>query len=240
MSMDECFVPLGSNHATSPTMNLNLTEIAYVLDRSGSMTSMTEVAIAGFNEFLQEQLDQPGDANLSLMLFDDEFLTPCVRTPLQEVRKLTTETYVPRGSTALFDAIGQTIDALGKSLAAEPEERRPGKVVVAIFTDGYENASQNYSMAKINEMITHQRNQYGWDFMFLAANQDAIATASQMGIASYMSSEVGNCPSGVQSSYKSVSRKLNSLRKQSMTGVADEDFQKPMESIVREETERGE
>lgn len=219
-------------------MNPNLTEIAYILDRSGSMQPMTEAAITGFNEFLQEQLDEPGDANLSLLLFDNEFQVPYERTPLQDVRSLDTTTYVPRGSTALLDAIGLTIDTIGKKLAADPEEKRPGKVIVAIYTDGYENASIRFTMAQINEMITHQRSKYGWEFLFLAANQDAIATATQMGIARHMTSKSEFSAKGVHSSSKAFSRKIRSMRKELRTGEVDADYDKSMESIVREEEER--
>lgn len=219
-------------------MNSDLTEIAYILDRSGSMQPMTEAAITGFNDFLQQQLDEPGDANLSLLLFDNEFLTPHIRTPLQEVRGLDTTTYVPRGTTALLDAIGLTIDELGKRLAAEPEERRPGKVIVAIYTDGYENSSTRYTLEKINGMITHQREQYEWEFMFLAANQDAIATAAQMGIDRDMASVSQFSAKGSTRAHHAFSRKISAMRKMAARGQKDADFDKPMESIVREEEER--
>lgn len=219
-------------------MNPTLTEIAYILDRSGSMAHMTESAISGFNAFLQEQLDEPGDANLTLLLFDNEFLHPNLRTPLQDVRPLDATVYVPRGSTSLLDAIGLTIDGLGAKLANEPEEKRPAKVVVAIYTDGYENSSTRYSLRKINGMITHQREKYGWEFLFLAANQDAMATAAQMGIASHMSSSVALSGKGVSDSSAAFARKVRSMRKQVRTGEKDADFDKPMDSIVREEEER--
>ncbi|MCH7227419.1 hypothetical protein [Haloferula sp. A504] len=219
-------------------MNPNLTEIAYVLDRSGSMQPLTEAAITGFNDFLQQQLDEPGDANLSLMLFDNEFLTPHIRTPLQDVRGLDAGSYVPRGCTALLDAIGLTIDELGKRLAAEPEERRPGKVIVAIYTDGYENASTCYTLEKINQMITHQRKHYDWDFMFLAANQDAIATAAQMGIARDMASVSDHSAKGMHSAHHAFSRKMKSIRQEMRTGEKDADYDKPMEEVVKEEEGR--
>lgn len=219
-------------------MNPTLTEIAYILDRSGSMAPMTEAAITGFNAFLQEQLDEPGDANLTLLLFDNEFLHPNERTPLQDVRPLDATVYVPRGSTSLLDAIGLTIDGLGAKLAKEPEEKRPAKVIVAIYTDGYENSSSRYTLQQINGMITHQREKYGWEFMFLAANQDAIATAAQMGIDGLMSSSVQFSAKGMSDSSAAFARKVRSMRKQARTGEKDADFDKPMESIVREEEER--
>jgi len=219
-------------------MNTRLTEIAYVLDRSGSMSPMTEAAIAGFNEFLAQQLNAPGDANLSLMLFDNEFLQPYNRAPLEEVRKLDTQTYVPRGSTALLDAIGMTIDELGKKLAAEPEGKRPGKVIVAIYTDGYENASLRYTQDQIHQMITHQRNEYQWEFMFLGANEDAIATATRMGIPRVMSSTSGFSEAGVRSSARVFSRKIQAMRENVMYQKVSDDLHKPLEEVVREEEER--
>lgn len=216
-------------------MNTNLTEIAYVLDRSGSMDPMIESAIAGFNEFLQEQLDTPGDANLSLLLFDNEFLSLYSSTPLEDVRDLTTEDYVPRGSTALLDAIGLTIESLGQKLATLPEEERPGTVIVAIFTDGYENASTRFTFEKIQKMITHQRTNYQWEFLFLGANEDAIATATRMGIDRSMSAEVQYSRAGVYSSSKSFSRKVRAMREQGMDLQENPDLYKPMNEIVAEE-----
>ncbi|MGJ8641822.1 MAG: vWA domain-containing protein [Luteolibacter sp.] len=216
-------------------MNTNLTEIAYVLDRSGSMEPMKEAAITGFNEFLQEQLDTPGDANLTLLLFDNEFLTPYERTPLERVRELNAETYVPRGSTALLDAIGVTVDNLGVQLAALPEEERPGKVIVAIFTDGYENASQRFTFEKIQKMITRQKNDYQWEFLFLGANEDAIATAARMGIAKFDSSQVEYSRVGVRSSSKSFSRKIRAMREQVSSLEENPDLHKSMDEIVQEE-----
>jgi len=216
-------------------MNTNLTEIAYVLDRSGSMGPMTESAIAGFNEFLQEQLDVPGDANLSLLLFDNEFLTPYTRTPLENVRELTAQTYVPRGSTALLDAIGMTIESLGEQLAVLPEKARPGKVIISIFTDGYENASVKYSFEEIQKLITHQRTNYQWEFLFLGANEDAVATAGQMGIAREMTSRSEFSVKGVYSSSKSFSRKVRAMREQGMNMEESPDLHKPMDEIVEEE-----
>lgn len=221
-------------------MNKNLTEIAYILDRSGSMCGMEEAAITGFNEFLQSQLDAPGDVNLSLLLFDNEFHLVHDRTPLQEVRKLDAHSYVPRGSTALLDAIGRAIDAIGRKIAKQSEDERPGKVIIAIYTDGYENASEQYDLRKINKMITHQRNKYSWEFMFLAANEDAIATASQMGIARDMASVSQFTAQGIRSSSRTFDRKIKSVRKMLATGVMDEDYVKSIDKIRKEEEGRSE
>lgn len=199
------------------------------------MAPLKEAAIAGFNEFLQSQLDSPGDANLSLMLFDNEFDKIYDRTPLQEVRGLDDTTYEPRASTSLLDAIGQAITGLGKQLSAEPEEKRPGKVIVAIYTDGYENSSREYTLDKINKMITHQREVYAWEFMFLAANQDAIATATQMGIDRSMASSVEYSAKGMRDSTASFNRKVKSMRSNNRTLEEEADYKKSMNEIVSEE-----
>ena len=169
-------------------MKQDHTHIAMILDRSGSMSSITRAAIAGYNEFLAAQQatvdnhGQPIPATFTLILFDHEYLTIHHREDIQKARPLTLETYVPRGCTALLDAIGRTIDELGAELAVTPPADRPSKVIIAILTDGEENASERYSMADISQRITHQTKKYSWEFLFLGANQDAIATAARMGI----------------------------------------------------------
>ncbi len=163
-------------------MRPDLTDIAFVLDRSGSMNSIAGDAIGGFNTFLAQQQAQPGAAHLTLVLFDHEYLVPHDNVDIHSVPPLDARSYIPRGMTALLDAIGRTIDAVGVRLAATPESDRPGKVIVAILTDGLENASRDYTNARVAEMISHQQQTYNWEFIFLAANQDAIATANSLSI----------------------------------------------------------
>ncbi len=216
-------------------MNPNLIEIAYILDRSGSMQSMQEPAITGYNDFIKQQLDVPGDARLTLVLFDNEYLVPYVARPVEQVPQLDASTYVPRGSTALLDAIGETIDTLGKRMAATPEEERPGKVIVAVFTDGEENSSERFAAKDIAARIKHQQEKYGWEFIFLAANQDAIATASRMNMAAHSSGNVRFCQEAIIGSNKAISRKISSMRRKSM-GIHSEDFDASMSQLVQEET----
>lgn len=163
-------------------MQPDLSEIVYILDRSGSMTPLCEDAIGGFNAFLAGLKAEPGAARFSLVLFDHEYHLLHDGIDLQVVPPLDAKTYVPRGTTALLDAIGRTIDQVGARLAATPESQRPAKVIFAIFTDGLENASSDYSREKVAAMIRHQQDIYSWEFIFLAANQDAIATAAAMSI----------------------------------------------------------
>lgn len=232
----ECLV--NKNHL----MNHLLTEIAYVLDRSGSMQSMQEPAIAGFNLFLTTQLDVPGDAHLTLVLFDDEYLVPFSAIPIQNAPKLDARTYIPRGSTALLDAIGLTIKDMDERLAKVADVDKPGKVIIAIFTDGFENASREYTAAHISDLIRHHRNEKGWEFLFLAANQDAIATAAAMSMEVNSSGNLKFCADGVRTSGSAMSRKVRAMRMKTsgmMDSQAREDDAKPMEDIVREEEQKG-
>ena len=126
-------------------MKEGLTEIISIVDRSGSMQSILDDAIGGFNTFLAAQQRQPGEAKLSLILFDHEYQVVQQAVDIQQVEPLNQDTYVPRGSTALLDAVGKTIDAVGERLAATAESERPSQVIISILTDGYENARQTYS-----------------------------------------------------------------------------------------------
>ncbi len=160
-----------------------LTEITLILDRSGSMQTIADDAIGGFNAFLAAQRREPGSdtTRLTLVLFDDQYEVPYKSIPLPEVPDLTTATFLPRGSTALLDAIGRTLAKMTRSFAARPDETKPGKVIIAILTDGHENASHEYTKLHIADLISEKRAQ-GWEFIFLAADQDAIATAATLRI----------------------------------------------------------
>ncbi|MFO1485551.1 MAG: vWA domain-containing protein [Verrucomicrobiaceae bacterium] len=219
-------------------MNPLLTEIAYVLDRSGSMQSMQEPAVAAFNSFVKAQLDVPGDARLTLVQFDDAYEVPVSARPVQDVPELTAATYVPRGSTALLDAIGRTIKETGQRIQALPEEQRPGKVIVAIFTDGEENASREYTIQHIGDLIRLHRDEKGWEFFFLAANQDAIATAARMQIDAASTGNVQFSCSGVISTGGAIARKVRASRFRSSgvkNAAAEADDAKPLDQILREE-----
>ncbi len=191
-------------------MKSDLTEIAFVLDRSGSMDSVAPAAIAGFNEFLAAHQSAPGRARLTLVLFDDEYLVPAASIPVSEVVPLTVETYVPRNSTALLDAIGRTIDELGERLSHLAEADRPGAVILAVLTDGYENASTKYTWKEVASRIRHQQQTYRWKFLFLGANQDAIATAARMSISQRDAATIN--AADFDSGARAAARKSTSVR----------------------------
>lgn len=204
-----------------PLPSAFVSEIAYVLDQSGSMGPMQEPAIAAFNDFIKSQLDVPGDARLTLVLFDDQYEVPVASRPIEQVEPLTAATYQPRGSTALLDAIGRTVTELDARIQAQPEARRPGKVIVAIFTDGQENASRQFTAAHISDLIRLYRDERGWEFLFLAANQDAIASAARMNIAAHMGGDVQFSEKGIKSSSAAMARKVRASRMKS-TGTMDQ------------------
>jgi hypothetical protein len=156
------------------------TDITMVLDRSGSMQSIKEDTIGGFDAFIGEQRGLPGRCTVSLVQFDNEYEEVYTGRDLTEVPSLT---LVPRGSTAMLDAIGRAVGATGARLAALPEDRRPATVVVGIMTDGLENASREFTHPMIKTLIERQEQVYGWTFMYLGANQDAIEVGASLGVA---------------------------------------------------------
>ena len=225
-------------------MNTNLTEIAFVLDRSGSMSQCMDSTIEGFNAFLAEQKKQAGLARFTLTLFDDRYEVPYLSIPISEVTDLSERTFVPRGTTALLDAVCQTIDHLGERLAAQPEGNRAGQVIVAIMTDGLENASQKFTWKDVSDRIQHQSEVYKWIFLFLGASQDAIATAAKMSIAASNASAYKADTHGSKSSHRSMSRKMSAYRNLHAGTATPEDIiiaEAPLQQIVEEDDrdERG-
>ena len=216
--------------------NAHYSEIAFVLDRSGSMKSCQQAAIEGFNQFLADQQKTDGFAKLTLVLFDDEYLVPISSIPVEEVVSLTDDTYQPRGCTALLDAIGQTIDDLGQRLAELAEKDRPGQIIVAILTDGLENASQRFTWKEIAGKIKNQTDT--WIFLFLGANQDAIATAANLSIAANNAANYVADAAGSKAGQAAFSRKMSALRCASMDSASVSerlDAEAPLTQIVSEE-----
>jgi uncharacterized protein YegL len=152
----------------------NFTEIIIVLDRSGSMSSIVDDTIGGVNTLIKEQAKDAGEIKLTIIQFDNNYEVFVAGKPVKDVPLLDKTTYVPRGSTALLDAIGRTINEVGLRLSLIREEERPSLVLFVIQTDGQENASHLFTSDKIKEMIAHQKDVYKWQFLFLGADQDAF------------------------------------------------------------------
>ena len=173
-----------------------MTELVFILDRSGSMSGLENDTIGGFNSMLEKQCNEPGDAVVSTVLFDNEIEVVHDRISIKEVPKLTEEEYFVRGCTALLDAVGGAIYHIGNVHKYARKEDVPEKTLFIITTDGMENASRYYSYDKVRNMIELQKERYGWEFIFLGANIDAAAEAKRFGIdeamaANYRCDEVG-------------------------------------------------
>jgi len=160
-------------------MRSDLTDITLVVDRSGSMQARREDAEGGVNSFIEQQAKEPGEAVLTLLQFDTEYELVHNGLPIQDVPGYE---LVPRGMTALLDAVGRAINETGARLAKMKEAERPGLVIFVINTDGLENSSREFTKAQIKEMIEHQQSQFQWHFTFLGADQDAFAEAGGLGI----------------------------------------------------------
>ncbi len=163
-------------------MSKGLTEIIYILDRSGSMSGLEADTIGGFNSMMEKQKKTGEKAIVSTVLFDDECEVIHDRVPIEDIGKMTDEQYFVRGCTALLDAVGGAIHHIKNIHKYAREEDRPEKTIVVITTDGMENASRKYSREKIARMIKKQQKKYGWEFIFIGANIDAYAEAQKYGI----------------------------------------------------------
>ena len=193
-------------------MKKNLTELVFILDRSGSMYNLVSDTIGGYNSMIERQKKEPGDAYVTTVLFDDNYELLHDHINLKEIKPITDKEYYTRGCTALLDAVGKTINSIGERLNNTPEDERPDKVIFVITTDGYENASGEFTKTQIKDMIEHQQNKYSWTFIFLGSNMDAVSEARNLGIntdfaRTYTANEIGTA-----SVYKSISNAVNTMR----------------------------
>lgn len=193
-------------------MKKNLTEMVFLLDRSGSMEGLEKDTIGGFNSLIAKQKKVKGSAKITTVLFDNEYEVLHNRIDLKEVVAMTADQYFVRGSTALLDSVGKTIQDIGKALAKTHEDNRPEKVIFVIITDGMENASNKFSQQQIKDMIEHQKAKYNWEFMFLGANIDAVAVAESYGISEDRAVEFLCDEIGTELNFKIVSETVDCMR----------------------------
>jgi len=196
--------------------------ITAIIDRSGSMSGLQQEVIGSFNRFIEDQKKVKGKATLTLIQFDDLYEVNYEFKPLNDVPDLNNDTYQPRGMTAMYDAIGKAINSTGKKLSELDENNRPDKVVILIQTDGYENASREYSSESIKNMIKEQEEKYSWTFVFLGANINAKKTASNIGINTNMSMTFAANSVGMTSALNSVSENLIRYRNGSKADMSYE------------------
>ena len=188
-------------------MRSDLTDITLVVDRSGSMQARREDAEGGVNSFIEQQAKEPGEAVLTLLQFDTEYELVHNGLPIQDVPGYE---LVPRGMSALLDAVGRAINETGARLAKMKEAERPGLVIFVINTDGLENSSREFTKAQIKEMIEHQQKQYKWHFTFLGADQDAFAEAGELGIPQASSAAFSS--DKYAAAYRATSAKVGRMR----------------------------
>lgn len=184
-------------------MNSKLTELVFILDRSGSMSGLEDDTIGGFNGMIEKQKKEGGEVNITTVLFDDQVDVIHDRFALDIVAPLTSEDYYVRGCTALLDAVGTTIQKIDNIQKRLPEEMKAGKVIFVITTDGHENSSREYSYPQIKEMIEGKK-KAGWEFLFLGANIDAGREAEKIGIARNRSVTYENDHKGVSLNFEKV------------------------------------
>ena len=202
-------------------MKKNLTEIVFILDRSGSMAGLENDTIGGFNSMIEKQKREPGEAIVSTVLFDHESQVIHDRVDIQKVAPMTREEYYVRGCTALLDAVGGAIHHIGNVHKYAREEDRPEKTLFVITTDGMENASRKYSYDRLKAMIQRQKERYGWEFIFLGANIDAEKEAARFGIDADRAADYHADSQGTGVVYEAVSEAVCRVRSCSAPLAAD-------------------
>lgn len=216
-------------------MKKGLTELVFILDRSGSMAGLEKDTIGGFNAMIKKQQETEGEAVATTVLFDDKYEVLHDRINVQGIQPMTEEQYYVRGCTALLDAAGRTIEKIRHAQEMTAEALRAEKVIVVITTDGMENASRFYSRKKIRQLIETQKEQ-GWEFLFLGANMDAEAEAETLGIGKDRAATYENDHDGVALNYEVLSAAVTCMRHSE--APVDGSWKKPIEHDIRCRRER--
>ena len=193
-------------------MKKNLTEMVFILDRSGSMSGLESDTIGGFNGMIERQKKEEGEALVSTVLFSDESKVIHDRVDLQKIEPMTDKQYYVGGCTALIDAIGSAIHHIGNVHKYAREEDRPEHTIFVITTDGMENASRQYGADEVKRMIQRQKEKYGWEFLFLAANIDAVETAGRFGISADRAVDYRADAIGTELNYRTIDKAIRCVR----------------------------
>ena len=193
-------------------MKTNLTELVFILDRSGSMGGLESDTIGGFNSMLSKQQAEPGECRITTVLFDNQYEVLHDRIDIRAVSPITNTEYFVHGNTALLDAIGRTINKIGGVQKSTAEEYRAEKVLFVITTDGMENASREFTYDKIKTMIERQKEKYSWEFIFLGANIDAVDVAGRFGVDRTRAVRFHNDSEGIALNYSVLSETVASYR----------------------------
>ena len=216
----------------------NSTDITIILDRSGSMEYIKESTIKGFNSFVKEQQNSDVDVKLTLVQFDHDYQVLYENIDIREVKKLTQKTFEPRGSTALLDAIGVTINNIKNRIKLTPNNQKPDKVLVVIITDGEENSSNKYSREKIFKKISKRENKDSWSFVFIGSNQDAIAVGSSFGIDAKRSLTFANDDEGAKVAFSSMSKNICNIMNNSEAEFIFSDEDRELQNRVPQQLDK--
>jgi len=219
-------------------MRKGLTEMIFIMDRSGSMAGLENDTIGGFNSLIEKQREEEGEALVSVVLFDDQQDVIYDRVDIRKVEPMTRKQYFVRGCTALLDAVGGAIHHIGNVHKYAREEDVPEKTIVVITTDGMENASRRYSYQKVKEMIRHEEGKYHWEFMFLGANIDAAEEAERFGIPRGRAVQYENDGDGVRTNFRSISKAMSRVRQFDAVGCASNASVLDSDMEWREEIDR--
>ncbi|MDD2268698.1 MAG: VWA domain-containing protein [Eubacteriales bacterium] len=214
-------------------MKNGLSELVFILDKSGSMSGLESDTIGGYNSMLAKQQAVEGECFITTVLFDNNYELLHDRIDLKAVKSITEKEYQVGGSTALLDAIGKTISKIGNAQKNTTEDYRAEKVMFVIITDGEENASREYSAEKVKAIIERQKTKYGWEFIFLGANIDAVETAGRFGISADRAVDYMADSKGTSLNYKVMSQAVETFRKE---GKVDDDC---FDEIRRDVKKRG-
>lgn len=193
-------------------MNSNLTEMVFILDRSGSMSGLETDTIGGYNSLLEKQKKEEGEAVVTTVLFDDKYDMICDHADIKKICPMTEKEYYARGCTALLDAIGKTISHVGNRHKYAPDSEVPSKTMVVIITDGFENASKEFNLNKVKQMIENQKDKYNWKFLFLGANIDAVQTAGTFGISADRAVTYQADSVGTRTNFSAVCNTVSDMR----------------------------
>ena len=196
--------------------NNNITELVFILDRSGSMAGLEDDTIGGFNAMIEKQRLENGKCYVSTVLFDNISEVIHDRVEIQDIKPMTKNDYTVRGCTALIDALGDAIHHIGNVHKYARPEDVPEHTMFIITTDGMENASRRYTSEKVKQMIKKEKEKYGWEFLFIGANIDAVETAAQYGIDSDRAVNYNADSTGTRVVYESVARAVGSVRRREM------------------------
>lgn len=214
-------------------MKKGLTELVFILDKSGSMSGLESDTIGGFNSMLKKQQEGEGECRITTILFNDSYELLHDRIDIKAVREITDKEYQVGGSTALLDAIGMTINKIKKVQENTGEDYRAGKVMFVIITDGEENSSREYSAAKVKAQIEEHKEKHGWEFIFLGANIDAVEAAGHLGINADRSVDYNADSIGIGLNYDVMSRAIRTFRE---TGIVNGSY---LDEIGEDAKQRG-